>query len=627
MNRRIIVRIAALVAALVLLSSASMTAQESYDVKAHYTKAEYRIPMRDGVKLFTSVYIPKDASQKYPFLMQRTPYSVGPYGEDKYRGGLGPSPFLMKEGYIFVYQDVRGRWMSEGNFKWMTPYKPHKASATDVDESTDTYDTIEWLLKNVPNNNGRVGMWGISYPGHFVAQAIIDAHPALKAASPQAPMNDNYLGDDIHHGGTFFLPHGFLFLARSDFGRQRSGPGMAQTKPFDTGTLDGYKFFLDMGPLANANAKYLKGASSFWNEWMEHGNYDAYWKPQNIAQNLTHVTPAVLTVGGWFDAEDLPGPLRIYQAVEKNNPRTWNSLVMGPWCHGCWSRRTLENLGDINFGSNTAAYYQENIELPFFNFFLKDKGENKLPEAYVFETGTNQWRQYDQWPPKGSRAASLYLRSGGLLSFEAPKEDGPKDGKDTYDEYVSDPQKPVPYVNEITLGMKYEYMDYDQRFASTRQDVLVYQTPELKDDVTLAGTLEAELFASSSGTDSDFVVKLIDVFPSHGNDRMSGYQMMVRGEPFRAKYRKSYEKPEPLVPNQVTRIPFYLPDINHTFQKGHRIMIQVQSTWFPLMDRNPQKFIDIYKASERDFQKATQRVYRSPKQATRLKVNVLNEPR
>ena len=360
---------------------------------------------------------------------------------------------------------------------------------------------------------------------------------------------------------------------------------------------------------------------------MEHGNYDAYWKPQNIAQNLTHVTPAVLTVGGWFDAEDLPGPLRIYKAVEKNNPRTWNSLVMGPWCHGCWSRRTLESLGDINFGSNTSAFYQENIELPFFNFFLKDKGENKLPEAYVFETGTNQWRQYDQWPPKGSRAASLYLQRGGLLSFEAPKEDGRKDGKDTYDEYVSDPQKPVPYVNEITLGMKYEYMDYDQRFAATRPDVLVYQTPELKDEVTLAGTLEAELFASSSGTDSDFVIKLIDVFPSRGNDRMSGYQMMVRGEPFRAKYRKSFEKPEPLVPNQVTRIPFYLPDINHTFQKGHRIMIQVQSTWFPLMDRNPQRFVDIYKASEHDFQKATERVYRSPKQATRLKVTVLNEPR
>jgi putative CocE/NonD family hydrolase len=315
--------------------------------------------------------------------------------------------------------------------------------------------------------------------------------------------------------------------------------------------------------------------------------------------------------------------LKIYQAIEKNNPKTWNSLVMGPWCHGCWSRRTLESLGDINFGSNTAGYYQENIELPFFNFFLKDKGENKLPEAYVFETGTNQWRQYDHWPPKGSRTASLYLQRGGQLSFEPPK----ADSKNAYDEYVSDPQKPVPYVNEITLGMKYEYMDYDQRFAATRPDVLVYQTPELKDEVTLAGTLEAELVASSSGTDSDFVVKLIDVFPSQGNNKMSGYQLMVRGEPLRAKYRKSFEKPEPLVPNQVTRIPFYLPDINHTFLKGHRIMIQVQSTWFPLMDRNPQKFVDIYKASERDFQKATERVYHSAKQSSRLKVNVLNEPR
>jgi putative CocE/NonD family hydrolase len=623
MDRRMIVRITTFVGLLVLLGGFSLTAQETYDVKAHYTKAEYRIPMRDGVKLFTSVYIPKDTSQKYPFLMQRTPYSVGPYGEESYRGGLGPSPLLMKEGYIFVYQDVRGRWMSEGNFKWMTPYKAHKTSPTDVDESTDTYDTIEWLLKNVANNNGRVGMWGISYPGHFVAQAIIDAHPALKAASPQAPMNDNYLGDDIHHGGTFYLPHGFLFIVSSDFGRQRTGPGMPQRVPFDAHTQDGYRFFLDMGPLANANAKYLKGKSSFWNEWMEHGNYDGYWKPQNIAQNLTHVTPAVLTVGGWFDAEDLPGPLKIYQAVEKNNPKTWNSLVMGPWCHGCWSRRALESLGDINFGSNTAAYYQENIELPFFNFFLKDKGENKLPEAYVFETGTNQWRQYDHWPPKGSRAANLYLRNGGLLSFEAPREAV----RNIYDEYVSDPEKPVPFVNEVTLGMKYEYMDYDQRFAATRSDVLVYQTPELKDEVTLAGPLEAELFVSSSGTDSDFVVKLIDVFPSQSNDKMAGYQMMVRGEPFRAKYRKSFEKPEPLVANQVTKVPFYLPDINHTFQKGHRIMIQVQSTWFPLMDRNPQKFVDIYKASDRDFQKATERVYHSTKQASRLKVSILNEPR
>jgi putative CocE/NonD family hydrolase len=572
--------------------------------------------MRDGVKLFTSIYAPKDTAQKYPIMMMRTPYSAAPYGPENYRDALGPSPMFMREGFIFVYQDVRGRNMSEGDFMWMKPFKPKKASATDTDEATDTWDTIEWLLKNIPNHNGRVGMWGISYPGHYAAQALIDPHPALKAVSPQAPMDDNWLGDDMHHNGAFFLPHAFNFI--SGFGRPRTGP-QHQTGPrFDHGTNDGYKFFLEMGSLANANPKYFKGEIKIWNEWMEHGDYDEYWRAQRVSQHLKKVTPAVMTVGGWFDAEDVQGPLSIYQAIEKNNPKTWNVLVEGPWCHGCWSRGEGERLGGVSFGSPTSKFYRENIEFPFFMHFLKDKGEMKLPEAYVFETGSNVWKTYDAWPPKNVVSKSLYLSANGKLSFEAPATAG-----SAYDEYVSDPNKPAPFLKDPNIGMRYEYMTDDQRFSATRPDVLVYQSEVLTEDVTIAGPLFAELFASTSGTDSDFVVKLIDVFPERRVDPMDGYQMLVRGEPMRAKYRKSWSKPEPLKPNEVTHIPFALPDINHTFKKGHRIMIHIQSTWFPLVDRNPQKFLNIYQAKDEDFQKATQRIYRSAKFPTHLKLSVL----
>jgi putative CocE/NonD family hydrolase len=593
----------------------SSTAQEGYNVKDHYNKFEYQIAMRDGVKLFTSVYVPKDTSQKYPMIMQRTPYSVAPYGPDNYRSQLGPSPLFMKEGFIFVYQDVRGRTMSEGDFAWMRPYKPKKASATDTDETTDTWDTIEWLLKNIPNNNGRVGQWGISYPGHYSAQSLIDPHPALKAVSPQAPMADNWLGDDMHHNGAFFLPHAFNFII--NFGRPRTGPGVPQFTRFDHGTNDGYKFFLEMGALPNAQ-KYMKNENKLWDEWMEHGDYDAYWQAQNVPQHLKKVTPAVMTVGGLFDAEDVQGPWWIYREIEKNNPKAWNMLVEGPWCHGCWARGSGTSLGGVNFDSNTSAFYQQNIEFPFFMYFLKDKGEMKLPEAYMFESGSNAWRQYDAWPPKNIAERSLYLHANGKLSF-----DPPKDSAAPYDEYVSDPAKPVPFQNRIAPGMNYEYMTDDQRFVASRPDVLVYQSDVLTEDTTISGPLVVELFASTSGTDSDFIVKLIDVFPPRTQDPMDGYQMLVRGEPMRAKYRKSWSKPEPLKPNEVTPINFAMPDINHNFKKGHRIMIQVQSSWFPLVDRNPQKFLNIYRAKDEDFQRANQRIYHSSKSASRLKVNVL----
>jgi len=599
----------------------ALSAQKPFNVREHYAKSEHEVVMRDGVKLFTSVYVPRDGAQKYPIMLMRTPYSVAPYGPDAYRSALGPSPLFAKEGFIFVYQDVRGRLMSGGDFKWMTPYKPRKSGPQDIDESTDTYDTIEWLLKNVPNNNGRVGMWGISFPGHYVAQAIIAAHPALKAASPQAPMADNWLGDDMHHNGAFFLPHAFNFI--SSFGRPRPGPTTTSPPRINHGTPDGYKFFLEMGPLPNANKKYFKNEIPLWNEWMAHPDYDSYWQAQNVPQHLTKVTPAVLTVGGWFDAEDLYGPLKIYQAIEKHNPRAWNALVMGPWSHGGWARGAGESLGSAPFGSKTSPFYQETIELPFFNHFLKDKGELKLPEAYVFNTGANRWRQYPSWPPAGVAEESIYLLAGGKLGFGPPAERA----EGSFEEYVSDPARPVPFTSAIAVGMTREYMTDDQRFAATRPDVLVYQTDPLASEVTLAGPLRAELLVSTTGTDADFVVKLIDVFPDDAQEtfpdrpalRMGGYQMLVRGEPMRAKYRNSFERPEPMAPGKVTKVAFELPDAHHTFRAGHQIMVQIQSTWFPLIDRNPQKFVNIYTATEADFQKATQRVYRG----SRLKLAVM----
>ncbi|HQR34559.1 MAG TPA: CocE/NonD family hydrolase [Blastocatellia bacterium] len=592
----------------------SSSAQGNFNIKENYTKHEYQIAMRDGVKLFTSVYVPKDTSQKYPMIMQRTPYSVAPYGPDNYRNQLGPSPLFAKEGFIFVYQDVRGRTMSEGDFAWMRAYKPKKSGPTDADETTDTWDTIEWLLKNIPNNNGRVGQWGISYPGHYSAQSLIDPHPALKAVSPQAPMADNWLGDDMHHNGAFFLPHAFNFII--GFGRPRTGPGVPQFARFDHGTNDGYKFFLEMGALPNAQ-KYMKNEIKLWNEWMEHGDYDEYWQAQNVPQHLKKVTPAVMTVGGLFDAEDVQGPWWIYREIEKNNPKAWNVLVEGPWCHGCWARQDGSSLGGAKFGSNTSAFYQQNIEFPFFVYFLKDKGEMKLPEAYMFESGSNTWKTYESWPPKNVVEKSLYLQANGKLSFDSPK------AVSGYDEYVSDPSKPVPFQSRIANGMSYEYMVDDQRFASNRTDVLVYQSDVLAEDVTISGEILSDLYVSTSGTDSDYVVKLIDVYPNRTQDPMDGYQMLVRGEPMRAKYRNSWSKPEAMKPNEVTHIPFKMPDINHNFRKGHRIMVHIQSSWFPLVDRNPQKFLNIYKAKDEDFQKATQRIYRSSKYATRLKVNVL----
>jgi putative CocE/NonD family hydrolase len=458
-------------------------------------------------------------------------------------------------------------------------------------------------------------MWGISYPGFYTSMGVIDAHPALKAASPQAPIADWFIGDDFHHNGTLFLPHTFNFF--SSFGLPRPKPTTeGPRRRFEHGTPDGYRFFLDLGPLPNANTNYLKNEIAFWNEILEHPNYDDFWQSRNIRPHLRNIKPAVMTVGGWFDAEDLFGALNTYKTIEATNPGARNTIVMGPWFHGGWSRSDGDLLGGVSFGQKTAVTYRETVELPFFNCLLKDKCDRQLPEAMMFETGSNQWRQYDSWPPKNAESRDIFFDANGRLSLSPVS-------VSAFDEYVSDPAHPVPFINNIAIGMTREYMTDDQRFAATRPDVLVYQSPVLDRDVTFAGPIKATLYVSTTGTDSDFVVKLIDVFPNDAPEKMAGYQMLVRGEPMRARFRNSFSKPEAMVPDQVTKVEFTLPDVNHAFQRGHRVMVQVQSTWFPLVDRNPQKFVDIYHAREADFQKATQRVYRGGANASKLTVSVL----
>jgi len=613
-----------------------------FDVKEHYTKYEYRIPMRDGVRLFTSVYAPKDSAHAYPFLIDRTPYSVGPYGVDQYRTSLGPSPEFDKAGYIFVFQDVRGRYMSEGKFLEMRPHLDNKKSNQDVDDASDLYDTIDWLLKNVPNHNGNAGIWGISYPGFFTSASIIDSHPALKAASPQAPMTDLFMGDDAYHGGAFMLAANFGFY--SSFKPQENPQLPPKTfVPFDYGTKDGYEFFLNAGPIASLS-KLLAGKSELWDDQMHHDTYDAYWKARNLAPHMKNIHCAVLTVGGWFDAEDLQGPFSTFHSIDKNNPGIFNGLVIGPWVHGGWARYDGEHLGRADFAASTGDFYRKDILFPFFEQYLKGITDAKLPKAYVFETGTNVWRRYSAWPPKNSEMKTLYFLPQGGLSFDPPADDSA-----SFDEYVSDPAKPVPFVNYQSLSVPQEYMVSDQRFAANRTDVLVYETPVLQDDVTIVGPVSPRLFVSTSGTDSDWDVKLVDVYPADYPDSkldavkpedrnkprtdvpppsftMGGYQQLVRGEPFRGKFRHSFEKPEAMTPGKVEEINFTIQDVNHTFRRGHRIIVQVQSSWFPLTDRNPQMFVNIPDAKPSDFIKATERVYHSKSQASGIMVQVLENP-
>jgi putative CocE/NonD family hydrolase len=622
-------------------AQAKPDAPPAYDVKANYTKYEYRIPMRDGVHLFTSIYVPKDTSKKYPFLLNRTPYSVSPYGVDHYRKSLGPSIEFEKSGYIFVNQDVRGRFMSEGKFQEMTPHIDNKKSPTDVDDSSDTYDTIEWLLKNIPNNNGRAGIWGISYPGFYTSASMIDTHPALKAASPEAPMTDLFKGDDAYHGGAFMLAANMGFYV---FFYPQQNPTLPQTggDRFDFGTNDGYDFYLKMGSLANSDSLYFnKKPNWLWDDQIKHDTYDEYWKVRNLEPHLKNIHCAVLTVGGWFDAEDLAGPFKVYADVKKNDPGIYNGIVVGPWVHGGWAHYDGAHLGNAQFDSKTGEFYRTQILFPFFEQYLKDGGDAKLPEAYVFETGTNQWKRFPSWPPAQTQKKTLYFRENGALSWDAPAAAADAaNAANAADQYVSDPNQPVPYVWYPTTDVPQEYMVSDQRFASTRPDVLTYQTEPLQEDVTIAGPISPKLFVSTTGTDSDFVVKVIDVYPAdypdpHEDDgaksndvaaphiALGGYQQLLRGEPLRGKFRNSMEKPEPFTPGKVETIAFDMPDVFHTFRRGHRIMVQVQSSWFPLIDRNPQTFTDIPYAKPSDFQKATEKIYRGGSQASGIVVGVM----
>lgn len=627
-----------LVLLLLCVPALAQPAPEQFDVRANYTKQEFRIPMRDGKHLFTAVYVPRDTSKQYPFLMTRTPYSVAPYGPDQYRRALGPSLDFDKAGYIFVFQDVRGRYMSEGEFVEMHPHIDRPQSKNDVDESTDTYDTIEYLLKNVPNNNGKVGIWGISYPGFYTSASIIDSHPAIKAASPEAPMTDLFMGDDSYHGGAFMLAANFEFyLFFSDF----KSPATKQeplVAPSDFPTNDAYALGETIEPLSNAEKIYIKGRNWLWDDQVKHDTYDDYWKARDLSRHMHGIKCAVLTVGGWFDAEDLAGPFRTYHSIEEKNPGITNTLVIGPWVHGGWARYQGASLGRVKFGSQTGDFWRKQMIFPFFEHYLKDAPDPRLPEAYVFETGSNEWRQYQSWPPPNTQTRMLYLHAGGKLSFEAPQSN-----EQQYDEYVSDPAHPVPYTAYTTeLGVPQEYMLSDQRFATRRPDVLTYESEPLTEDVTVVGPASPKLRVSTSGSDSDFVVKLIDVFPMDlkenesssqprqrrvdvevPQENMAGYEMLVRGEPFRGKFRQSFEKPQPFTPNQMTEVDFTMPDINHTFKRGHRIMVQVQSSWFPLVDLNPQTFIDIPNAQPGDFRKATERVYHSPSAASGIAVSVL----
>jgi putative CocE/NonD family hydrolase len=588
-------------------------------VRENYSKFEYRIPMRDGVKLFTSVYIPKDVfsdGRTYPIMMDRTPYTVRPYGADVYRETLGPSEFFQKEKFIFVYQDVRGRYMSEGNFVNIRPHNPAKGQK-DTDESSDTYDSIDWLVKNLPGNSGKVGLWGISQPGFYSSAGMIDAHPALVAVSPQAPVTDYYLGDDNFHNGAFMLAANFRFYL--GFAPRAGDPALPPPPtPFDFGTPDGYDFFLRMGSLANADEKYFKHQNPYWIQNLDHTSYDEVWQSRSIWKYLKNIKPAVMVVGGWFDAEDLQGPLRTFDFMEKNSPPKTNMLVMGPWTHGGFSRGDGDRVGNVDFGSKTGLYYREKIEFAFFMNHLKGNGAGKFPKAWVFETGTNEWRRFDAWPPKTAASKTLFLDEKGALAETQPTKSG-------FDEYVSDPNRPVPYVSQIVMGMRGDYMTDDQRFATSRPDVLVYKSAPLTHDLTVYGPISVDLKVSTSGTDSDFDVKLIDVYPGDLPDTMGGYQQLVRGEPFRGKFRKGFEKPVPFERGKPDRIIFKMPDVAHTFREGHRLMVQIQSSWFPLTDRNPQKFMDIPHALVEDFVKATQRVFIGGPDGS--KIQLLVEPR
>jgi putative CocE/NonD family hydrolase len=565
--------------------------------------------MRDGVKLFTSIYMPKDNTQKHPILITRTPYSCSPYGQAYRAYWRSFQMAYLKKGYIMVTQDIRGRWMSEGTFVVVRPFNPNKKTKKDIDEASDTYDTIDWLVKNIADNNGRVGVTGISFPGFFATEAALSGHPALKAVSPQAPVTDRFMGDDDHHNGVLFLMDAFDFHVGFGFSQPHKKPSLLPAKRFDIKGDDNYAWYLNRGALPNFT-KVTGDSLAFWDDMMAHPNYDAWWKARDTRSGIKNVKPAMLVVGGLFDAEDGYGAWHTYEALTKQSPATNTTFVMGPWYHGQWASKDGTHLGNIRFGSNTSTWYQQNIEIPFFDHYLLGTGDiDTLSKTTIFFSGEDKWRKFKKWPADFT-ATPLYLADHGRLSFAQQDQ-----STSSSDSYISDPAKPVPYAEAVHMYRTREYMDDDQRFAARRTDVLTYQTDTLAQDITLGGPLVADLMVSISNTDADFVVKLIDVLPDDEKRNpdthypMGGYQMMVRGDIMRGRYRNSFSNPEPFTPGKPTEVKFTLPDVAHTFKKGHRIMVQIQSSWFPLADRNPQQFIDIYHAKDSDFIKETINIY------------------
>ncbi|HTN35532.1 MAG TPA: CocE/NonD family hydrolase [Arachidicoccus sp.] len=623
----------ALTLLILMVHPGRVQSQEGKDyIQNHYTKQEVMIPMRDGVRLFTAIYRPKDTSRSYPIMLNRTCYSVGPYGSGKFPNRLGPSPEFTKEGFIFVYQDVRGKYQSEGSWTEITPYIENK-QGHQHDEASDTYDAVDWLVKHISHNNGRVGVWGISYPGFFATNAALSGHPAIKAVSPQAPVTNWFLGDDTHHNGAFFLMDevGFDY----GFANSTNGPNKNKLKPLDLGIKNNYQFYLKLGPISAVNELYYHHQIPFWDTVLMHPDYDQWWQDRDIRRFMHHVKPATMVVGGWYDAEDLWGTLQTYKHIEKNNKDHENMLVMGPWNHGGWAGPKMDRLGDITFNANTSRWFQQNIEFPFFMHYLYDSPKAALPEAVLYDVGLNRWNRFDRWPAKTIQPIRLFLAANQKLSINKPSIE--KSGTPAFTAYRADPASPVPYQGGIQKSRGITYMIDDQRFATKRKDVISFMTPVLDSNLTLAGPLKAHLTVSTTGTDADFIVKLIDVYPESPDsdmdpdtvsaklsEKMKGYEALVRAEVMRGKYRNSFSHPEAFVPGQPTKVDFDIPDILYTFKKGHRLMVQVQSSWFPLVDRNPQVFENIYKAKAEDFKPATIRIYHDPTHPSYIEAGLLS---
>jgi uncharacterized protein len=607
-------RVTLLLLALVTVTSSARAQDSAFSLRTEM------IAMRDGVKLNTKIFVPRGSNEALPILFVRTPYGIGGWSsraiETNYKE-------LVADGYVFVSQDIRGRYGSEGEFVMIRPPRTDRRDPKAIDESTDTYDTIEWVLKNVPNNNGKVGMFGVSYPGWLTVMAVIDPHPALKAASPQASPADMWMGDDFHHNGAFRLSYGFEYAAMME--------GSRDQRPFTFDRYDTFDWYLELGSLSNVNKKYLNGKVPTWNDFVAHPDYDAFWKRRAAEPYLTRVAVPTLHVAGWWDQEDFRGPLKIYETLEKRDSANMNFLVVGPWNHGGWSRGEGRKLGNVDFGSATSQHYREKIQAPFFAYHLKGKGTLRQPEAITFEAGGNEWREHATWPPKnGVTPRKLFFHPNERLSFDVPS----GANADAFDSYVSDPANPVPY-RQRPIQATYDrrgsgwgpWQTEDQRFVDDRPDVLSWETEPLTEDVSIAGALTVKLFAATTGSDADWVVKLIDVYPDSGQaePKMNGYQLMVAADVFRARYNKSFEKPQPLVPGKPTEFTIDLLSQNYKFKKGHRIMVQVQSSWFPVIDRNPQTFVpNIFEAKESDFRKATQRVYRSASLPSHIVLPVVN---